>query len=609
MKERLKFLISYILFWLLLFIAGRLVFLFYHHQQSFELATGDWFGIILYGLKLDLSVIGYIMIFPLNILIFSAILPGKIWQHIINIYTVIIIAVFILFTVTDVELYKYWGFRLDKTPLQYLNTPQEMMASVRWYTIVLGILLWLVFAFTISFIYQKFISVFIKKSHTVNFKAAILYVVLLPLLIIPIRGGFDSSPVNLSAVYFHENHFANHAAVNILWNFGYSLTIKSSKITQFDYLDPEEARNITYSLYSNSDNTNYLINNEKPNIILLVLESFTAKLVEPLGGVSGITPEFNKLTGQGVFFTNFYANDSRSDKGMVAIISGYPALGIVSVIKSPKKTQSLQYISKCLKDSGYQTSFYYGGDINFANLNSYLFNGDFDEIISKSHFKKAELLSNWGAPDHILFNRLLNDIHTSKRPFFRVCFSLSNHEPFDVPMKPVFQGGGQDTKMFNSSFYTDSCLGDFIGKMRASQYWNNTLIIILADHGHIFPGWTPVYGFKKYHIPMLWLGGVINKDTVVAKYGSQTDLAKTLLNQMQISGSEFIFSKDLLSGSSESFAFYDYNNGFGFLNDSIRYIFDNDSRRIIVQEGPLTDVCLNQGKALQQVYYMDFYNR
>lgn len=609
MKDRLKFLIFYVLFWLLLFIACRLAFLCYHYQQSFELSAGDWSGIIAHGLKLDFSVTGYILLLPLITLIFTAFFPNKILYYIINVYTVIIISVIILFTVTDVELYKYWGFRLDKTPLQYLNTPQEMMASVRWYIIVLGILLWLVIAFAFSFIYLRYISVFIRKAPPGKFKAAILYTVLIPLLIIPIRGGFDSSPVNLSAVYFHENHFANHAAVNILWNFGYSLTIKSSKITQFDYLEPDQAKDIVDGLHKDDNQTNYLINNDKPNIILFVLESFTAKLVEPLGGAKGVTPEFNKLTGQGIFFTNFYANDSRSDKGMVAIISGYPALGIISVIKSPKKTQSLPYISKCLKDSGYHTSFYYGGDINFANLNSYLYNGNFDKIISKSGFKRTEILSNWGAPDHILFNRLLSDINESEGPFFKVCFSLSNHEPFDVPMKPVFKGNDSDSKMFNSSFYSDSCLGDFVSRMQASDYWDNTLIIILADHGHIFPGWTPVYGFKKYHIPMLWLGGVIEKDTVIAKYGSQTDLAKTLLGQMKIPGNEFIFSKDLLSESSESFAFYDYNNGFGFLTDSLRYIFDNDSRRVILSEGIMNDALLNQGKALQQVYYMDFYGR
>ena len=108
---------------------------------------------------------------------------------------------------------------------------------------------------------------------------------------------------------------------------------------------------------------------------------------------------------------------------------------------------------------------------------------------------------------------------------------------------------------------------------------------------------------------MLWLGGLIKRDTTINKYGSQTDLARTLLNQLGVHADEFSYSKDLLSESSKSFAFYDYNNGFGFLTDSVRYIYDNDSRKVILKEGYLDDMSLNRGRALQQLFYMDYYNR
>ena len=609
MKDRIKFLIFYILFWLSLFIIGRLIFLFYHYHQSFELGFGDWIGIILHGLKLDFSTVGYILLLPVLVLIFAAFFPDKVSYYIINTYTVIFISIIAVITITDAELYNYWGFRLDKTPLQYINTPKDMLASVKWHTIFLGMTFLIAFAFIVSFFYLKYISIFLLKTKPGKLKSAILFAVILPSLVIPIRGGFDTSPVNLSTAYFHENSFANHAAVNLLWNFGYSFTINSSKNSQFDYLEPELAKKITHNLYKENNKTNYLLKGNKPNIIIIILESFTAQLVEPLGGAKGVTPNFNELTRQGIFFTNFYANDSRSDKGIVAILSGYPSLGIVSVIRSPKKSQSLPFISKCLSAIGYNNSFYYGGDINFGNMNSYLYNGGFNSIISKSDYLKSEVLSSWGVPDHISFNRLFNDIDKSDGPFFKVYFSLSNHEPFDVPIKPVFKGTDSDSRMSNSSYYTDSCLGNFVSKLKASEYWDNTLLIILADHGHIFPGWAPAYSFRRYHIPMLWLGGVISKDTVITRHGSQVDIAETLLNQLQIPDKEFVFSKDLLSESSESFAFYAFKNGFGFITDSIRYVFDNDSRKVILKEGRINDTILNQGKALQQVYSMDYYNR
>ena len=609
MRSRIKFFVFYALFWLLLILTGKLLFLFYHHVQSFDLKFSEWLGVIAHGVKLDFSAIGYILIFPVIILIITSFLSGKTIYYILNVYTIILISLFCILTVIDLELYKHWGYRLDKTPLFYINTPGEMLASVYWHTIILGLGSILVFVLVSVFLYLKYIAIIIENPQPGKLKTAGLFTIILAFLIVPIRGGFDTSPVNLSTAYFHKSHFANHAAVNILWNFGNSLTIKASKTYQFDYLEKDQIEDIAANLYRHDSAENYILNLNKPNIILVILEIFTAKLIRPLGGIEDVTPNFNKLTSEGIFFTNFYANDSRSDKGIVSILSGYPALGIVSIIKFPKKTQSLPYISKHLSEIGYHTSFYYGGDINFANLNSYLFNGGFDKIISKSDFGKSEILSKWGVPDQIIFNRLYNDIKKEKGPFFKVFFTLSNHEPFDIPVPAVIEGKDTESKMYNSTLYTDSCIGDFVRKLKQTEFWNKTLIVFLADHGHILPGMTPVYGFRKYHIPMLWLGGVIKRDTIINKYGSQTDLARTLLNQLGVDADEFSYSKDLLSESSYSFAFYDYNNGFGFLTDSVRYIYDNDSRKVILKEGYLDDVSLNQGRALQQLFYMDYYNR
>jgi phosphoglycerol transferase MdoB-like AlkP superfamily enzyme len=99
-----------------------------------------------------------------------------------------------------------------------------------------------------------------------------------------------------------------------------------------------------------------LLNTKRPNVILLILESYTAKLIEPLGGLPGVTPNFNRLCKESVFFTNFYANDSRTDKSIVSILSGYPALGKISIIKFPNKTQKLGIISREMARAGYQTS-------------------------------------------------------------------------------------------------------------------------------------------------------------------------------------------------------------------------------------------------------------
>lgn len=610
MKPRLKYFIIYILFWYSLFIICKLIFLFYHNSQSLELSFIDWINIFIHGIKLDLSTIGYILSFPVVVFVFTSFLKNNLLYYILNIYTIIIIITAVVFTTIDLELYKYWGFRLDNTPLLYINKPKEMLASVRWYTIILALIFILGFSAGLIFFYLKYIAVFIKNVKPGKLKTAILFLLVFPSLIIPVRGGFDTSPVNLSTAYFHENSFANHAAVNLLWNIGFSFTNKEARTNPFIYYKEDKAKNIVDSLYKNGGETHIILKTYKPNILLVILESFTSKLIEPLGGKKYITPNFNKLVKEGVLFSNFYASGSRSDKGLAAILSGYPAHGITSIMKFPQKTQSLPFISKLLTDSGYTTAFYYGGDIDFFNLRSYLINGGIKNIISKKDFPSSQDISRWGIPDHTMFERFLQDISDEPgEPFFKVLFTLSNHEPFDIPVKAHFEGNDINTKLFNSAFYTDSCIGSFVTKAKTTDWWDNTLIIFISDHGNIHPDNTPFNSNLTHAIPMLWVGGVIRADTVISRYASQTDIPKTLLNQLGLSPDEFVYSRDIFSDSDNDFVFYAYNNGFGYVSDSVKFSHDNVSGQVTIYKGIIKDEYIMQGRAFMQVSYDDFLSR
>ncbi len=610
MKNRFSFFLAYIFFWILFFIFCKFLFLIFYFNETLTLNFVSILGIFVHGLKLDFSCIGYFLILPTWVIIITCFFRGNTAFYILKYYTYILLSIVSLIVVSDLILYKYWGFRLDKTPLLYLKNPDEMVASISWFSLILSILFTGTIAFFFIFLYNKKVGKYLHNLQKGNIKSFVLFLILFPALIVPIRGSFDTAPVNVSTVFFHSNSFANHAAINVVWNLGFSLTEKEGGNKYFDVMDDNLAEKYVKDiLLKQSKHTVDLLNISRPNIMLIIIESFTSKLVEPLGGKPGITPNFNKLIQEGVFFTNFYANDSRSDKGMIAILSGYPTQGTTSIIKSPHKTEKLKYISKILINNGYHSAFYYGGDINFANLKSFLINGDFEKIISKSDFKSHDDISRWGVPDHILFNYILKDIGNAEQPFFKVYFTLSNHEPFDIPVEPKFKGTDLDSKLFSAAYYTDSCIGDFIHKAKKSSWWENTLIIMLADHGSRFPGRSLVYGFEKYQIPMLWLGGVLRRDTVIKKYGSQIDLAPTLLNQLNLPTSGFRFGKDLLSSYTNSFAFYAYNNGFGFVTDSIKYVYDNVLKEVILGNKNVSKNIIKAGEAYQQLQYEDYKNK
>jgi phosphoglycerol transferase MdoB-like AlkP superfamily enzyme len=367
------------------------------------------------------------------------------------------------------------------------------------------------------------------------------------LMFVPIRGSFSVAPMNTGFVYFHRTKaYANHAAINVVWNFLYNLSKNTTLKYPEDFLPKEVAEQYFLELHPQHDTTaTRLWKTDRPNIILFILESFTADVIEPLGGMPGIAPNLNQLCTEGVLFTNIYASGDRTDKGLISILSGYPAQPVTSIIKNPAKTQRLPYLNHYMLDLGYNTSFVYGGDIDFANFRSYLTNSRFDHITSDEDFPEEYNQSKWGVHDHIVFQQALQECDTARQPFFKVILSLSSHEPFDVPMVAKFPGKDGESLFINSCYYTDRCIGEFIIKAKASDWWDNTVVIFIADHGHRHPGNKELKDKERYRIPLLMVGGAVKQDAIIEKFASQTDLANTLLGQLAKPSRSFTLRKKI----------------------------------------------------------------
>jgi phosphoglycerol transferase MdoB-like AlkP superfamily enzyme len=310
-----------------------------------------------------------------------------------------------------------------------------------------------------------------------------------------------------------------------------------------------------------------------------------------------------------MLFTNIYASGDRSEKGLIAILSGYPAQH-PSIIKTPTKTEGLPSLTKSLYGQGYHSTYYYGGEPEFANIKSYLLNAGFEKIISKKDFASKDYNSKWGVHDHVLFTRFLNDLQTEKQPFFSTLFTLSSHEPYDIPIAPKFAGNDETTKFKNSFYYTDECIGNFIAAAKKQSWWNNTLIIMVADHGHRLPGDDANDAPSKFRIPLIFTGGALKeKNSINPATGSQTDIVKTLLQQLNIPCDEFKWSKNLSDTTAKQFAFYNFIDGFGFVTPNGTVTFDNVSKKIINKDPSVNDQQLNYGKAYMQLSYEDFLRR
>jgi phosphoglycerol transferase MdoB-like AlkP superfamily enzyme len=556
-------------------------------------------------MKLDLSVTAYISIFPLLLLALSAFINQKLIINLIRIYSLILLVVIGFVIIVDMELYSYWGFRIDTTPLLYIRDKEAFTASLTVFQLI-TILLILAFWISITiFIFQKLYRNYTKASHKSKYN--LLFLTVLPVLFVAARGGIGIAPLNTGSAYFHSNQFLNHAAINPIWNAVYSLSEFKNANSSYPFFEQPIAKNIFDQLKNNNSNQKILLKCKNPNIILIMLESFTAKAIEPLGGRKGITPNLNRLVREGILFDHFYANGDRTDKALVAVLGAYPPLPKTQIILYPSKSDKLDYIPKTLKNSGYSTAFFYGGTVEFANYNSILVSARFDKIISLKDFDASYPRSKWGVWDHVTFSYLLNQIKNSKGKFFYSMLTLSSHEPFDIPGTPLLQGNSVEIKFLNSINYTDKCIGDFIAEAKKTDWWDSTLIIFVADHGSMMPGYSSIQDPVKYHIPMIWLGGALNvKDTVIHNFGSQKDIARTLIDQLGIKTSGFPFSNNVLSNSGNHFAFFSYNNGFGYLTDKVTMVYNNPAAKYLLSLGDVREFDKMAGKAYLQILGDDF---
>ncbi|MDE6113385.1 MAG: LTA synthase family protein, partial [Bacteroidales bacterium] len=526
--------------------------------------------------------------------------------------------------VVDVSLYGYWGFRLDATPVFYfLSSPQDAVASVSGGYIALGLLAVLAYA---ALLYGLFYAVLLRRRvwHMPATRSPLLVslvlLVLTGALFIPIRGGFSVASMNTGHVYFSTDQRLNHAAINPAFSLVESLSKQKNFAAQYRFMPADEAARRMRGLIdpavrdkkivAPADTLWALSAAPRPDILLIVLESFSAHLMGSLGG-EPVAVHLDSLAAEGVLFTNFYANGTRTDKGLVSILSGYPAQPTTSIMKYPHKSQSLPGLARSLGRAGYEAHYYYGGDVNFTNMQSYLRSSGFSDIVSDVNFPLTQQLSKWGVPDHWVFRRLLDDLTAEaetkaqtpgRAPRFRVLQTSSSHEPFDVPYHRF------DNPRVNAFAYTDSCVGDFIRRFRALPQWEHTLVVLVPDHQGAYPDLDNL-SVERYRIPLILTGGVVRAPRRVDIYGSQQDIAATLLSQLGLPHGDYTFSKDLMNPESPHFAFFTCTDMFGFVTSDNRLVYDCQSGRVAVDGGAARGANLLPGQAYLQSLYDDLAGR
>lgn len=607
MNSRLRSLLIIFFFWTGFFAAARILFLIFNFDQSLTLPVYDWAMINGLGLRMDFSMAGYLTVLPALLLILSFFISPKIIFVIIHGFNRIVIVICSVIITADLELYLHWGFRMDTTPLLYLQ-PEALASSTTGRITLLFGLLTLIAAGTLI-TYSKLLR---RKDFPESFTLSGIatLIAFTGLLFLPIRSGWGIAPLNTGFVYYHKTKsFPNHAGVNVVWNFFRSVIYHDALRYPENLANMEASEKRVKKLIMPGDSVRSVLIHAKPNVLLIILESYTAKVIETFGGREDIGKELSLFSRQGIIFDQIYSSGDRTDKGIVSILSGYPAQPRTSIVKFTSKSQSLPGWPRAMEQLGYTTSFMYGGDPRFANIESYLIMNGFSNITDEADFDYKILRNKWGVHDGELYNLLLKELDTAQGPFFKTVLTLSSHEPFDVPFKKLPSGSSDEERFLNSCRYTDSVTGIFLRNAMQKSWWKNTLVIITADHGHAYPGKRELMNKERFRIPVIWLGGAVNPElggTRISTIGSQTDLVNTVLHQLGPYNPAFKFSRDLLSDKVSSFAVFTYNNGYGYISAQTDFIMDFEFKRYLNYTGRKDSVAEENGKAFIQVLFNDY---
>ncbi|EOR94298.1 putative sulfatase [Arcticibacter svalbardensis MN12-7] len=617
MFRNLTLLVRYFTFWILFFFLERLVFVLYNADKLKSTSFIEIVQVFVYGLWMDASMVGYICVIPLLLFVQIWVIRGfRLPFRILKIYSYFLIILFSIITVVNFNIYREWGTKINYRAFEFaFSSPTEAIASSVSSPVFLTLLILVLLIAGGVLLFRLLVKPGVEKQGNIFLKISVgLFIMGLNFL--AIRGGWQLAPMNESMAYFSLNPLLNYASVNTEWSLIHDfMNARYSSKNVYSFFKPEEAKAIVKTLYNKPEGNNtQVLRVTNPNIVVIIMESFTGNVVESLGGEKGIDPEMEKLIAGGLFFNEVYSSGSRTDKGVVSVLSAFPAQGKRSIMKENSKQVKLPALPASFAQNGYSTSFYYGGESRFFNMKSYLLSHNYQKIIDRNDFPNLDLSSKWGAYDGPVYTKMLAELTNQQAPFFSTFLTLTNHEPFDLPGRSHFPGDDTGNKFRSTAYYADSCLGAFIREAKKKSWYTNTLFIMVADHGHHLPkGDLEISDPQRYRIPLLFFGDVIKPEfrgVKINKVGNQTDIAATLLNQLGMDSNPYVWSKDLLHPKSPDFSFFNWDYGLGVINADQALSYETVGKSVIYKRNPGSKVgnekLLRDGKACMQEVYQEF---
>jgi phosphoglycerol transferase MdoB-like AlkP superfamily enzyme len=611
-----------VFFWLLLFIVARIIF---YLGISFLLENIS-FSLILESfpraLRLDLSMIGYLLLLPALLGFFYLLLPRKPVLRVIDWINYLLIILYSATAIGEMCLYREWKAKLSMQALSHFSNPKEVFGSASLALTALFFGGTIFFSWFFIRLYKRRVSLSGRLPENSNiagkfrWRAPVFLVSSVLICGIAIRGGWQQIPIQSSDAFFCLEPTVNDAAVNPLWNITYNIIDYENhfKTNQYKDFSQEEADRISREMFEvKSDSTVSILTNNDPNIVFILLESWSAWCVKSFGG-DDFAPFTDSLSRQGIRFRKFYPAGYVSDQGIPGVLSSYPSTSRISVINQSSKSAKLSCINRDLEKYGYQSGFIFGGDLNYGNIRSYIYNQKFGTVKEERDFSSDLRRGKLGIQDMDMAVEYLNELNKARQPFVYAWFTLSSHMPYDFP--------GEKKKLTefendyaNSITYSDGALRKFFEGAKKQDWYKNTLFVLVADHSHGTHKQFSVYDHEYHRIPFYLFGDVIRQEWRGREMDgvfSHTDIVPSLLMQMgkKNERKQYTWGKDVFNPDVRSFAYYCNFSGAGMVTKEGFIAYQHDVKELLFNGfgagNSAADSITRLSKAFQQSVYEDY---
>jgi len=574
----------YVLYILSFLFISRLALSIWFYQRVD--AVEGWSSILLQGLRVDIATLSFLLLIPVIYSVFASHSSNRpsAGSRLIQVWLTLITIFFVFMELATPSFIQEYNIRPNRLFVEYLIYPKEvfgMLIKSRLPELINNTVLTLLSGYLVWKWTAK--SIHSPNAIAKKWRPVVAFFVLL-LLAIGGRSTLGHRPLNPSMVYFSNDPMVNSLTLNsfysVLWSTRQLLNEESSNKL---YGELPEQRIIEAARKFKGGNHNKFDNKEVPtysrqsasyhgkpkNLVIILEESLGARFVGSLGGLP-LTPNIDNLSKEGLYFTRLFATGTRSVRGIEAVITGFTPTPDRAVVKLDKSQKNFFTIAALLKRHAYHTEFFYGGEAHFDNMKSFFLGNGFDYITEQKDYLSAKFIGSWGASDEDLFNKAHQKFETlsaQNKPFFGFVFSSSNHDPFEYPDGRITPYDSEKFTRNNAIKYADWALGQYIKQAKTSNYWKDTVFLLIADHDARSQG-VDLVPIKSFHIPALILGeGIPQK--IDRRVVSQIDMPPTLLSLMGIDNDSPMLGSDLskLDPDFKGRALLQNGQNFGYLTE------------------------------------------